>query len=340
MTYGTSLGVSMPAVGAAGPGTALATQINTCVDAIIDRLETKVTVAGLDINADLSIRSGSTNYGLTNVHRVSLADALSALSAVTYPGALYRVGNDLYFNDAAGNQVRIVTAGALDTAVVGGITGSGYGVGGIEFNWTGARFRARLGTGTDDFADIEVNDILLRDGSSNAIRLNSPVLSADYTVTFPAGPPAAEALLVMGNTGIVTAPATYASGTFTPILQNAGSDHGGGYSTQAGSYVRIGNLVFFHLQVVATSLDPTGTLRIKASSLPVAPSTATVALQGCVCSQFTGSDVEGTTGRINADGIYLQSDNDLGDGTAVFTDWSLLGSATRSIQLSGHYLVA
>lgn len=208
MTYGTSLGVAMPVVGAPGPGTALATQINATVQAIIDRLETKVTVAGMDINADLSLRSGADDFGLVDVHRVELVDVLSALSAVTYPGVLYRVGSDLYFNDAAGNQVRIVTGGGIDVSSVGGITGSGYGSGGIEVNWDGTNYRLRDGTGADDFAALECDDVLLRDGSSHKVRLGAAAMAADYNFTLPAAVPAAQRYLSMDTSGNITTTAT------------------------------------------------------------------------------------------------------------------------------------
>ena len=248
MTYGTSLGVAMPVVGAAGPGTALAAQINACVDAIIARLETKVTVAGMDINADLSLRSGATDFGLVDVHRVELVDVLSALSAVTYPGVLYRVGSDLYFNDAAGNQVRLITGGALDTASVGGITGSGYGSGGIEVNWDGTNYRFRDGVGADDFTALECDDVLLRDGSSHKIRLGAQNMSADYTMLLPAAPPVVPTLLVQ------TAGGTIAHTVGPDVLTLAGflspSDIGSSQNNSAPSGIETATF----LRLTATSV--------------------------------------------------------------------------------------
>src|SRR5215510_13220624 len=77
------------------------------------------------------------------------------------------------------------------------------------------------------------------------------------------------------------------TGSFTPILQNSGVDHAT-YTAQQGRFVAIGDFVFFQLRLVATSLDPAGVLRIRASSLPFAPSSASVTTQGCVCAEFSG----------------------------------------------------
>lgn len=341
MAYGDSLGVTLPTV-LVTPGATAAGMINAAIQACVDRLESQVTVAGLDINADLSMQSGATPFGLIDVHRVSFYDQASALSAVTYPQALYAVGSDLYFNDDAGNQVRIVTAGAVDVSSVGGITGAGYGVSGVEVNWDGTNYNFKNASGADAYTAVVVDDVLLRDGSGNAVRLAAPALAADYTMTLPNAVPAATSVMTLGSTGTVAASAVFATGTFTPTLENNGSDHAGGYSVQQGSYVRIGNLVFFQIRMTMTSLDPAGRLRVKASSLPVAPSVATVEVQSCVCSEFSGGSGGGTdttVGRINVNGIYLQTAADASNSTAG-TDYSALSNGTYTINLGGSYLVA
>lgn len=221
MAYGDSLGVTLPET-LVTPGATAAGMINAAIQACVDRLETQVTVAGMDINADLPMQSGATSYGLIDVHRVSFFDQTSALNAVTYPQSMYAVGSDLYFNDDAGNQVRLVTAGALDLSSVGGITGAGYGTAGVEVNWDGTNYRFKDGSGAEDYSAIVVDDVLLRDGSGNAIRLAAPAgMSADYTATLPGAVPAANSVLVMTTTGVIshsTNPAALtlaADGSFT-----------------------------------------------------------------------------------------------------------------------------
>lgn len=338
MAYGDSLGVTLPEV-LVTPGATAAGMINAAIQACVDRLESQVTVAGLDINADLSMQSGATPFGLIDVHRVSFYDQTSALNAVTYPQALYAVGSDLYFNDDAGNQVRIVTAGGVDVSVAGGITGAGYGVSGVEVNWDGTNYNFKNAAGADAYASVVVDDVLLRDASGNAIRLAAPAgMAADYTITLPGAVPAAQSFMTMDNAGAVAAPAVYAAGTFTPILQNAGADHAGGYTTQQGYYLRVGNVVWYQIDIVATSLNPAGTLRIKVASLPVAPSTSTVTVQSGFVGEFTGGGGSPTVSpesRIDANGIYIEE-----SGTNGHFDWSALVNGTYQIRLAGFYLVA
>ncbi len=204
MAYGDPLGITLPTV-LGTPGAEAAALINTAIRTCADRLESQVTVAGLDINADLSLQSGVTPFGLVDVHRVSFYDQASALSAVTYPQALYAVGSDLYFNDDAGNQVRIVTGGGVDVSVAGGITGAGYGVSGVEVNWDGTNYKFKSGSGADAYTSVVVDDVLLRDASGNAIRLAAPAgMAADYTATLPGAVPAANSVLVMTTAGVIS----------------------------------------------------------------------------------------------------------------------------------------
>lgn len=59
---------------------------------------------------------------------------------------------------------------------------------------------------------------------------------------------------------------TRATGTFTPILGGSTTDGTLTYSVQAGTYVRIGNVVlaWFTVVVATVTATPTGTLRIGA----------------------------------------------------------------------------
>jgi hypothetical protein len=54
------------------------------------------------------------------------------------------------------------------------------------------------------------------------------------------------------------------AGTFTPALQGSGTAGTWAYTTQLGTYIRIGNMVFFKLRVKPSSISgsPTGNLQI------------------------------------------------------------------------------
>lgn len=232
MAYGDSLGITLPTVGAAnGGGLAIAAMINSAFNAIIARLETKVTTAGLDLNADVSLKSGAVYSGLKDVHRVSLYNNAAALSAVTYPQAVYAVGSDLYFNDAAGNQVRIVTAGEVDVSSVGGITGAGYGSSGVELTWNGTEYVFKSGTGADALSAVKMNDVMLHDGSGNYVRLGAATMGADYNLTLPAAVPTSIAQVLVSAAGQVS----FGTGFGTAVVPAQITADQNNYTPGAGS---------------------------------------------------------------------------------------------------------
>jgi hypothetical protein len=187
MSYGTSLGLTLPTINGVATEAEAAPLINTALAAMITRLEGKVTPAGMSMTSDLSMRPGPTSYGITNAMRVGFRSTATAINATTYPSAIYFVGGDLYANDAAGNQIRITAAGAVNIAATGGITGTGYGATSVEVNWdaVNTRYKMRSGAAADAFASVYLNDVQFNDGSGNAVTLGAPAVGADYTLTLP-----------------------------------------------------------------------------------------------------------------------------------------------------------
>jgi hypothetical protein len=164
----------------------------------------------MDISSDLSFKSGVTYSAATNLERCTFENKASVISAATFPTSLYMVSGELYFNDNSGNQVQVTNEGAVNVSSAGGITGTGYGSSDVEVNWdSGATaYRFRSGPATDDFASVYVNDVLLGDGSGNAITLAAPSISGDYTVTLPAAAPASTSVVEMDSSGVLTADPT------------------------------------------------------------------------------------------------------------------------------------
>lgn len=203
MAYGDDITDPTPTVSVtAGP--AYAQQINTLLASLLAVVESKVTPGGFAMSSDLTFRSadGSAWYGPTNQKYSRFADQSALLPAATYPGALYTYLGELYYNDSAGNQVK-VTNGGLVSAAAGNITGAGYGAGGKEVNWDDANltYRMRSGTATDSFADVSLDDLLLNDGSGNFVRVTAQAMGADYTLTLPAAVPASNNTMVQMSTG-------------------------------------------------------------------------------------------------------------------------------------------
>ncbi len=204
MSYGTPLNITLPTIDGVFTEAQAAPLINASFNAIKARLEQKVGVASMDINGDLSYKSGASYFGAKDLHRASFTSLGAALSAGSYPTSCYSFNGNLYYNDSSGNQVQITSGGQVNVSTTGGITGAGYGAGGVEVNWDSgnSRYRMRSGTAADDFAAVMADDILLVDDSGNAIRLGSPsAISADYTCLLPTAVPGSTSLLRMTSGG-------------------------------------------------------------------------------------------------------------------------------------------
>lgn len=196
MSYGTPISSPLPTIGQSAA--VEAGDLNTLLTEIITRLQGKVTPSGMSINADIDFFG---DYGPHSLRRVSFDNQTDP---VTDGRTLWFSGNELYVNTPGGN-VQITNAGALNLAATGQITGSGYGSNGKEFNWDNAnlRFKAKSGSGSDAYANIVMNDLVLNDGSGNFLTLGVPALAADFTWTLPNAQPAAQSRLMVSAAGVV-----------------------------------------------------------------------------------------------------------------------------------------
>lgn len=75
---------------------------------------TKVTQAGILINGDFSLNG----FSATQAKSVELAAQGSTLTSI---GSVYRVGNNLYYNNAAGAPVQITSGGSVNAPGSGAI---------------------------------------------------------------------------------------------------------------------------------------------------------------------------------------------------------------------------
>lgn len=208
MAYGDIISDNIPGV-LVTPGPDFATDINELLADILACIQSKVTPAGFSMTSDLTFRSadGTTYYAPTNLHRASFYSQGSLLSAATYPTAVYVKSGELYYNDSAGNQVQVTSAGFVNAAP-GNITGTNYGTGGKEVNWDDANltYRMRSGTATDDYADVSMDDLLLNDGSGNFARVTAGAMAADLTFTLPVSAPGTDnAVITCSTAGVLAA---------------------------------------------------------------------------------------------------------------------------------------
>lgn len=129
--------------------------------------------------------------------------------------------------------------------------------------------------------------------------------------------------------------ANYAIGTFTPGVAFGGGTTGITYSTQVGFYTRIGNAVFFSLNVVLTSKgSSTGTLTV--TGLPF-----TAATQSTRCTAqvqnvtFAGNYLSASVTNASTNiGITRVT---TGTGTSALTDTAFANNST--LLISGFFYV-
>jgi hypothetical protein len=156
---------------------------------------------GLNINADLSF--GSNNATLLRSTRY--VPQGMPLAAATDLGCVYVSGADLYYNDTAGNQVKI-TSGGLVNATSGGImngTATASFVSGVLV----------VNQNTNTPGNIQAGSILIGNNTagSNFITLSAPPgLSTSYPLYLPPSLPGSgsTSLLQLDSSGNITANTT------------------------------------------------------------------------------------------------------------------------------------
>jgi hypothetical protein len=177
-----SLLIPVPGV---DPGPDYATHLNNSLS-ILDAHDhslgsgVQITPSGLNINSDLSIASNN----LTAIRSTRFTVQISPLALGSDIGCLYVSGQDLYYNDTAGRQVRMTNSGA-----VAGPDGS------ISNLNTPASASYNTGNQTIVFqsnvntaANLDVGSVTIRKivSSSAGITLSAPTsLGSSYTLTLP-----------------------------------------------------------------------------------------------------------------------------------------------------------
>ncbi len=191
----------------------------------------QINPVGLNINADLTFQSNN-----ATVLRSARFNPNSApLSGSSDLGCIYESGVDLYYNDGAGNQIRITSGGSVAGAS-GTITGLPSGTASAAYQSASGTFQFQQATSTA--ANIDGGSLVIRYPGSypsptgNYILLTAPSsLSSGYQITLPALP-GANSALVMNSSGVIsTVP------TGVTISSSCGA-----FSTSSTSAVPVTNL--------------------------------------------------------------------------------------------------
>jgi len=296
----TFMGLDLPVVGTT-LGPVWSTQLNTAFEDIDEHDHTsgsgnKVPTAGLSINANLPIND-------FNLIDVGLSTYTNLTSLSSELNTIYVKDGDLYYNDAAGNQIRITTGGALNVGSVGGISGD-YGTTAATAFYTDASLTYFFQDSNSDPADFFIGEIdatngifsgdisaedctlsgeLITTGVRDTSLTASKAIFTDGSSNLISNEITGSGNVVMSTTPTITTPVfsgnpsgTVVAGSYTPTLTTNYTQ--GAESSKVFHYQRIGNTVFVSGQVVfaggtgSSTSQVTVTLPIATSSLAPAGS--------------------------------------------------------------------
>lgn len=200
----TNMTMPIPGVGTES-GPQYATDINNCLTLVDQHNHSagqgvQINSDGLNITSDLTIQ----NTNLTNIRSLRFLSQLSPISQPTDLGCLYESGVDLYYNDGAGNQVRITQSGGVagspgSIANLASPASASYVAANKTFVWeSDANTPANM-----DFASMILRNLV---ANSKGLTVNPPsAMASDYTITMPALP-ASQKFMTLDNSGNMTAP--------------------------------------------------------------------------------------------------------------------------------------
>lgn len=205
-----------------------------------------ITPSGISINANLPLNGNN----LTTVKTVNFSAQGSSLSGVSPNlGCVYVAGNELYYNDEAGNVVQITSVGSVN-AGAGSITGLPSGT--ASASYSGGKFVWQSATSTA--ANMDAGSYIYRNAaaSSKGLTLSPPnAMAADFGLVLPSIP---------GTTSFVTLDTSgNLSGAVSTTAGITGSNIAAGTVTGsniAASTITLSNLAASLIQY----LSPPGTI--------------------------------------------------------------------------------
>ena len=162
----------------------------------------KIPTAGLNINSELNFNEN----GATSLNYSQYKDNVSPLSAVTYPRSLDVSGGELYYNDAAGNQIQLTNAGGINLTSIGTIGGD-YSTSTASLAYSSLSTTFTFASSSGIYSKVNLGDLKIfeRISGGKYVEFKTPTgLSSDYSLTLPTGLPASTLPLKMSATGALS----------------------------------------------------------------------------------------------------------------------------------------
>ncbi len=182
------MSMPVPNVGIAGAPN-WASLLDTCLGIIDSHSHVQgsgvpITPSAININADLSFAS----YNATALRTARFTSQSAALALASDLICLYSVAGDLYFNDSAGNQIRLTQSGSI-VGTAGSITGLPSGTAGVSYTGAGATYVFQ--SATNVAAILDARNLILRNSSASSfgLTLQPPAgMAGNFAITLPALP--------------------------------------------------------------------------------------------------------------------------------------------------------
>jgi len=203
-SYSPNMNLVLPGVGVtAGP--VYASDVNQSLN-ILDQHNhapgsgVQITPDGLNINSNFTMN----NNNIIAIKSLRLQDQVSALSGGSDLGCIYRVVDDLYYNDGLGNQIRLTQSGSI-----AGASGSIANlVSPASATFVSLSSTIVFQSAVNTAASLDAGSILLRNitASSKALTLSPPnAMGSDYSITLPSLP-SSQKIMTLDSSGNMSAP--------------------------------------------------------------------------------------------------------------------------------------
>jgi len=267
----------------------------------------KIPSASLNVNADIPINSAGTHYALTDALAFDMFPT-STGSVAAYSSALFTnsADNNLYFRNAASQLVQITSGSTINVTVAGAIGGD-YGPSGYLLDATTAtdyyHFYQEFVTGVRQYAGVAHGQLDIFEQKAapaagvpaNRVRQKSPAgLAASYDLTWLTALPAANTLMMVDNTGAITAPVASATlpNNMNLTLQGTGDYKHGNLKYDQGPLTQIATVGSISFGATADSIEGTisttgGTVYFPLQNLLVGDRVQTVAIFGTAANEPT-----------------------------------------------------
>jgi hypothetical protein len=214
-------------------------------------------------------------FNATNLNSVRLSNLSAALASASDKTCVYAVSGDLYYNNSSGTAIKITSAGAINVASLGTITGDYSSTSAaVSYNNTTKSYTFTQGTpNTTFYAALVAGNLVTTEQVSGgkSVTIQCPTgLAANYSLTLPASlPGSGTKFLTVSSGGVIgdaydvdsltleistnemrvkdggitkAKLATKSTGTSVAAGGVAISGSSGTFSTVSGSYVDVTNL--------------------------------------------------------------------------------------------------